>query len=262
MNWKIYLDGLYVMLGFCVIGWLISVVRKNVTIVDSMWSLFFLIGLLVYAPSSLAEFTLFSRKALLLLAVALWALRLTGYLTWRNRHPHEDRRYQVIRKNNEPFWIKSFYIVFALQAVLAWFISMPLFGAVQSDAPLNALDLIGLLLWLLGFSWEALGDFQLARFKANPDNASKVMDNGLWSLSRHPNYFGECCLWWGYYLLACAAGAWWSLPAPLLMTFLLLKVSGVVMLEKDIGERRPAYAQYIQRTNAFFPWRRREKGTK
>ncbi|HSY28701.1 MAG TPA: DUF1295 domain-containing protein, partial [Burkholderiaceae bacterium] len=113
-----------------------------------------------------------------------------------------------------------------------------------------------------GFSWETLGDFQLALFKANPANVSNVMDSGLWSLSRHPNYFGECCLWWGYYLLACAAGAWWSLPAPLLMTFLLLKVSGVVMLEKDMGERRPAYAQYIQYTNGFFPWRRRERASK
>jgi len=252
MSWHGYIEGLYAMLGFAAIGWLIGTARKNVTIVDSMWALFFLIGLLVYLLGA-PDGAMTSRKTLLLAMVSLWSLRLSGYLAWRNRHPHEDRRYQAIRQNNQPFWIKSLYIVFGLQALLAWIISMPLFGAVQSELALNMFDAIGTALWLLGFTWESIGDFQLARFKADPGNAGKVMDCGLWSLSRHPNYFGECCLWWGYYALACAAGAWWSIPAPLLMTLLLLKVSGVAMLEKDISERRPAYADYIRRTNAFIP---------
>jgi steroid 5-alpha reductase family enzyme len=253
MNWHLYIDGLLVMLGFGVIGWLYSVMRNNVTIVDSMWSLFFLIGLLLYTEPSTSGFSLDTREGLLLLMVALWSLRLSGYLAWRNRHPHEDRRYQAIRNNNQPFWIKSLYIVFGLQAVLAWIISLPLFGAVQGSAPFNILDLFGVSLWTIGFLWESIADYQLARFKSDPANAGAVMDKGLWSLSRHPNYFGECCLWWGYYLMACAAGAWWTLPAPLLMTFLLLKVSGVVMLEKDIRQRRPAYAEYVRHTNAFIP---------
>jgi steroid 5-alpha reductase family enzyme len=191
MNWNDYFNGLYVMLGFAAIGWIISVARKNVTIVDSMWSVFFLIGLLLYAHTMASDFSFSSRKGLLLLMVALWSLRLAGYLTWRNRHPHEDRRYQIIRQNNEPFWIKSIYIVFGLQALLAWIISIPLLGAAQGDAPLNALDGMGAALWLFGFLWESIGDYQLARFKADPTSAGKVMNTGLWSLSRHPNYFGE-----------------------------------------------------------------------
>jgi len=255
MNWNDYLHGFYAMLAFGFVGWVIATLRKNVTIVDSMWSLFFLLGLLYYAHPDFANFNLIERRNLLLIMVALWSLRLSGYLSWRNRHPHEDRRYQTIRQRNEPFWIKSLYIVFGLQALLAWIISLPLFGAAQSAAPLNVLDDVGLALWLFGFLWESIGDYQLASFKGDPANAGKVMNTGLWSLSRHPNYFGECCLWWGYYLLALAAGAWWSFPAPLLMSLLLLKVSGVVMLEKDIQERRPAYADYIRDTPAFFPWK-------
>ncbi|HEX5539683.1 MAG TPA: DUF1295 domain-containing protein, partial [Methylophilaceae bacterium] len=151
------------------------------------------------------------------------------------------------------FWLKSLYIVFGLQALLAWIISLPLLGAINASSALNWLDLAGCGLWLIGFCWESIADWQLARFKANAANQDAVMDRGLWRYSRHPNYFGECCVWWGYYLLAIAAGAWWSLPAPLLMTLLLLKVSGVALLEKDIAERRPAYAEYKRRTNTFLP---------
>jgi len=186
--------------------------------------------------------------------VAIWALRLSGYLTWRNWSPHEDHRYQQIRKNNEPhFWLKSLYIVFGFQVLLAWVISLPLLGAIHSGSELGWLDGLGVAIWLFGLVWESTGDSQLARFKVKPDNKGKVMDKGLWRYSRHPNYFGEFCIWWGYFLLALSAGAWWSLLAPVLMTVLLLKVSGVALLEKDIGERRPAYAQYIAKTNAFFP---------
>lgn len=255
-DWAIYVQGLLAMAIFAFAGWLISVAQRNVTLVDSMWSLFFLLATLVYACAVSAAG---ARTLLIVVLVAIWALRLAGYLTWRNgifskATAHEDRRYQAIRNNNAPhFWLKSLYIVFGLQAVLAWIISLPLLGAVNSAQPLHWLDFAGLALWGIGFCWETTADWQLARFKSEPANKGAVMDRGLWRYSRHPNYFGECCLWWGYYLIAVAAGAWWSLTAPLLMTLLLLKVSGVALLEKDIAERRPAYAAYRQHTNAFLP---------
>ncbi len=250
-DWQIYLGGLAAMLVLALVGWGISVARRNVTLVDSLWGLFFLFGSLAYVAAG-SDWT--ARSKLLLLIVFVWSARLCGYLSWRNWGPHEDKRYQAIRQNNEPhFWLKSLYLVFGLQAILAWIISLPLLGIANSSRPLNGLDLLGLAVWLFGLAWESIGDWQLTRFKANPANRGAVMDAGLWKYSRHPNYFGECCLWWGYYLIAVAAGAWWSLPGPLLMTFLLLKVSGVALLEKDIGDRRPAYADYIRRTHAFLP---------
>jgi steroid 5-alpha reductase family enzyme len=110
------------------------------------------------------------------------------------------------------------------------------------------------LLWLFGMFFEVVGDAQLARFKADAANKGKVMAQGLWRYTRHPNYFGEFCVWWAFFIFALAAGGSWSIISPVLMSLLLLKVSGVSLLEKDIHERRPAYAEYRQRTNAFFPW--------
>jgi steroid 5-alpha reductase family enzyme len=121
------------------------------------------------------------------------------------------------------------------------------------SAPLAALDAAGALLWLVGIVFEAGADWQLARFKSDSAHRGEVMDRGFWRYTRHPNYFGDFCVWWGFYLIAAAAGAWWSFIGPLLMSVLLLRVSGVALLEKDIGERRPKYAEYMRRTNAFFP---------
>jgi steroid 5-alpha reductase family enzyme len=194
------------------------------------------------------------RALLLLILVAIWAVRLSVYITARNHGHGEDRRYQAIRRNNEPgFAYKSLYIIFGLQALLAWIISLPLLAAASGNAPLGLFDVAGVLLWTVGMVFEAGGDWQLARFKANPAHAGQVFDRGLWRYTRHPNYFGDFCVWWGFYALALGAGGWWSLAGPLLMSVLLLKVSGVALLEKDIGERRPAYADYIRRTSAFFP---------
>lgn len=251
MDWPIYLNGLVAMLGFGAIGWVISLYRNNVTHVDSMWSLFFLVAAGAYA-CSLSE--IYLRGSIILILLTIWALRLCLYLTWRNWGPHEDHRYAAIRANNEPhFKFKSVYIIFGLQAVLAWIVSLPLLGAFNSDTPINFLDAVGALLVLFGFIWETLADWQLSRFKSNPDNKGKVLNTGVWRYSRHPNYFGESCVWWGFYLIALAAGAWWSAPSALLMTLLLLKVSGVSLLEKDIAERRPEYTHYIKTTNAFIP---------
>lgn len=251
MNLEAWLTGLAVMLAAAGITWIVSVILRNVTIVDSLWSLLFALGAFAYAkvigmPGP--------RVTLLLTLVTLWALRLAVYLSWRNLGHEEDRRYAAIRRRNEPnFAVKSLYLVFGLQAVLAWIISIPLLGAVANPGPLGVLDYAGAALWLVGMVFEAGGDLQLTRFKADPANGGKVMDRGLWRYTRHPNYFGDFCVWWGFYLIALAAGAWWSFLGPLLMSYLLLKVSGVRLLERDIGKRRPEYAEYIRRTNAFFP---------
>jgi steroid 5-alpha reductase family enzyme len=239
-------------------GWLASLAKNDVSIVDNLWSLFFLLAACVYAGLAPATGP---RTALLLVLVSIWALRLSGYLTWRNRGEPEDRRYQAIRARNQPgFAWKSLYLVFALQGALAWVIAAPLAAGIRGSAPLSALDWVGAGVWLFGFGFETIGDWQLARFKADAANRGRVMDRGLWRYTRHPNYFGEASLWWGFYLIALAAGGWWTLFAPLLMTALLLKVSGVALLEKDIAERRPAYRDYIARTNAFLPGPRRAPG--
>jgi steroid 5-alpha reductase family enzyme len=246
----LWLEGLAALLVFGVAGWLLSLPLRNVSIVDSLWSLMFLLAAVVYAAGGELQ----DRGRLALALTTIWALRLAIHITWRNRGHGEDRRYQAIRANNEPgFEWKSLYIVFGLQAGLAWVISLPLLASITSREPLNALDAVGVALWLVGLVFEAGGDAQLARFKSDPANAGAVMDRGLWRYTRHPNYFGDFCIWWGLYLVAVAGGGWWAVAGPLLMSVLLMRVSGVTLLEKDISERRPAYRDYVQRTNAFFP---------
>lgn len=236
--------------------WFISLVRNDVSIVDSLWSLMFLLVALVYGS---IDGNSGPRESLVLILVAVWALRLSIYITWRNHGQPEDYRYQEIRANNEPgFRYKSFYIVFVLQAALAWVISLPLAGAISGQSPVGLIDYAGVALVVIGLFFEAVGDMQLSRFKRDADNTGNVLDKGLWRYTRHPNYFGNFTLWWGFYLIALSAGAWWTVISPILMTFLLLKVSGVALLEKDIGERRPQYRQYVRRTNAFFPGKPRQ----
>lgn len=258
MDWPVYLSALGVIAGIGVVAWVASVFARNVSFVDSLWSPFFLVAAVVYALSLEAVGL---RGAIVLTLVAVWALRLSVYITVRNWGEGEDYRYQKIRADNDPgFWFKSLYIVFLLQGVLAWIISISLLPAITSSAGLNALDYVAIALWATGFFFEAVGDYQLSRFKADPANKGKVMDRGLWRYTRHPNYFGDFCVWWSFYLFAVAAGGWWAIVSPLLMSFLLLKVSGVAMLEKTIADRRPRYADYIARTNAFFPGPPKEKG--
>ncbi|MCF7984861.1 MAG: DUF1295 domain-containing protein [Thiohalocapsa sp.] len=253
-----YAGGLSVAMALAVAGWLISIPRRDVSIVDSLWSLYFLAMLLTYLAMAPA---VVERAYLVLFLVTLWAVRLTVFITLRNFGEPEDRRYRKMRADNEPgFPMKSLYLIFGLQAVLAWIISLPLLGAVLGGTQIGWLDFAAVALWLVGFGFEAVGDQQLASFKADPANKGKVLDSGLWRYTRHPNYFGEACIWWAYYLFAVAAGAWWSIPGPLLMTLLLLRVSGVALLEKDIGERRPAYRGYTERTSAFVPWPPRGQG--
>jgi len=237
--------------GVAFISWLLSLKLGDVSIVDSLWSLMFLLALAVYLFT--AE-PLGWRSGLVLSLVALWSLRLSGYITWRNHGKGEDHRYQAIRRNNQPhFEFKSLYLVFGLQGFLAWVICLPTLAAVSGQTPPGPLDYAGVALWLTGMFFEVVGDAQLARFRANRGSKNEVLKTGLWRYTRHPNYFGEFLLWWGFYLLALSAGGGWTIFAPLLMTFLLLRVSGVALLEKDIGERRPAYREYVHQTNAFFP---------
>jgi steroid 5-alpha reductase family enzyme len=253
MNFTVYLHGLAAIAVLSLAGWVLATARRNVAVVDSLWGPFFLAATVAYVARATSP-----RGWLVLALVLVWAVRLSTYVTWRNWGEPEDRRYQAIRAGREPgFWWKSLYVIFGLQALLAWVISLPLHGAAVSGAPLGPLDALGAALFLFGFAFETIGDAQLARFKADPAHRGAVMDRGLWRYTRHPNYFGECCVWWGFYAIAVSAGAWWSIPGPLLVTFLLLKVSGVTLLEKDIGERRPAYAQYVARTPAFVPGRPR-----
>ena len=153
------------------------------------------------------------------------------------------------------------HIYALLQGFIAWIIAMPLYAAISSNTPLGVIDGLALLLVLGGVLFESIADSQMAAFKADDNNQGRVMDKGLWRYSRHPNYFGECCVWWGFFLFAAASGGWWTIISPVLMTFLLLRVSGVTLLEKDIVERRPAYRDYIARTNAFVPGPVRESVT-
>ena len=250
---QIVLAGLATTTALMVVAWLLSLALRNVGIVDVFW------GLAIAGAGGtwlLLQPDPSPRGALALLLAVLWAARLAMHILWRNRGKPEDRRYRVIRANNEPnFAFKSLYIVFLLQAVLAWLVAMPLLGTALSTAsPLGPVDLPGVLLWLAGFLLQSTADLQLARFQKRPDAERAVMNQGVWRYSRHPNYFGEFLMWWGLWLIAAAGGAWWTVFGPLLITFFLLKVSGVALTEKDIGSRRPEYADYIRRTSAFVPW--------
>ncbi len=248
---QIYFSGLVVALALPSLVWLVSLLKRDVSIVDSLWSLVFLALCATYFL--MYEFAT-QRGTIVLALVALWAIRLSAHITWRNWGEPEDARYQAMRRKHSPnFALKSLGIVFLLQGALAWIISLPLLAATTGSIPLNPTDMLAIALVVFGILFEGIADAQLAAFKAAPGNRGKVMDAGLWRYTRHPNYFGECCVWWGFYLFAVAAGGWWSVLSPVLMTFLLLRVSGVALLEKDITERRPAYRDYIARTNAFIP---------
>ena len=234
--------------------WLASLARHDVSLVDRVWPLGIVGAGLVYfalLPGHTA------RGLWMAVLGTAWAVRLCVYITARNWGHGEDRRYQAIRARNQPnFAFKSLYLVFALQAVLASVVSAPFLPGMVAVRPLGVLDFAGIALALFGIFFEAIGDAQMARFRADPASRGQVMDRGLWRYTRHPNYFGEACVWWGLWLIAIGGAGWggaWSVVSPALMTWLLLKVSGVSMLEGDIGERRPAYRDYILRTNAFVP---------
>jgi steroid 5-alpha reductase family enzyme len=232
--------------------WLLSLARKDASVIDPFWGL----GFFVVTVAACVLNGLVPRTALLLILIAVWSLRLSVYLLWRNWGHGEDRRYVKMReKHGRRFWWVSLFSVFLLQGVILWFVSLPIQVAAARNlsTPFSVLDVAGTVIWGVGLFFESVGDWQLARFRAEPGNSGRVMDRGLWRYTRHPNYFGDFCIWWGLYLICGAGGAWWTVLSPIFMSILLLAVSGVSLLESTIGERRPDYVAYKARTNSFFP---------
>ena len=235
--------------------WLVSLRLRDVSIVDIAWG----------ATGALLAFSTFvlthgplPRKLLITGMTVIWGCRLAFHIATRSRGKGEDFRYAAMRAERpQAFPLRSLVTVFLLQAFLIWAISMPAQVAQLSreTAGLTLLDFLGAGIWLLGFVFEVVADGQLKSFLANPANRGRVMDRGLWRYSRHPNYFGDSLIWWGIFLVAAATpGGWMTVFSPLIMTFLLMRVSGVPMLEEALATRRQGYREYMERTSPFFPW--------
>ncbi len=248
--------GLAFVVGSATLLWLISLRIRDVSIIDIFWGP----GIAgVVDIAALLGQSSGSRTSAALFLVNLWAVRLAAHIFARRSLPEsggEDHRYAAMRRQFGPRWWWSLVQVFLLQAILMWFIAAPLVAVMLSGrAPMGILDYLGVAIAATGLLFEALADVQLARFRLNPHNKDKVMDRGLWRWSRHPNYFGESVLWWGFFLIGfSASGAWWLILSPLVVTLLLLQVSGVTLMEDKIEDRRPAYADYKRRVSAFLPW--------
>ena len=257
---SIYLTLGLIILGLMILLWLVSLALKNSSIVDIFWGTGFVIT--TWAAFLLTPDGFTPRKVLLCSLVTLWGLRLSLHILTRNWGNPEDFRYQVWRKEAGPaWWWRSFFKVFFLQGIIMWIVATPLLAAQFSAQPgrLTWLDYLAIPIWLFGFYFEAAGDWQLRRFKANPTNRGKVLQTGVWRYTRHPNYFGDATQWWAFYLIALSAGGWWTIFSPALMTTLLLRVSGVSLLEKTLVEEKPGYKEYIEKTSEFIPWFPKQK---
>jgi steroid 5-alpha reductase family enzyme len=252
---QVYFYALVFIIGLMSVLWIISVIIKNVSIVDLFWGFGFVLTNVFYFISTEG---FGSRKTILLILVSVWGLRLSGYLAWRNIGKGEDYRYKQFRSKygEKRYWWISFFQTFLLQGILMWLISVPLLGAQYfgPEKSLGILDYTGIALWIIGFIYEAGGDYQLAVFKSSPSNKGKVLSSGFWRYTRHPNYFGDSSVWWAYGLICLAAGSILPVLGSLLMTALIIKVSGVTLLEKNLKDKKPEYKEYIEKTSAFFPW--------
>ena len=252
--WNIYLNGFLLVMILMTILWVLSVILKNVSIVDIFWGFGFVMLCWFYYFQT-DGFIL--RKTILLTLVTIWGLRLSLYIGWRNWGKDEDYRYQEFRqKYGKKYWWFSFFQTFLFQGILMILISAPLLGAQISSSrgSLNIFDFFAIAFWIVGFTFEAVGDIQMARFKSNPTNKGKVLNTGFWKYTRHPNYFGETAQWWGYGLFSVAAGNYIPVLGSILMTLLIIKVSGVALLEKSLKDKKPKYRDYIEKTSAFIPW--------
>ncbi|HKK42743.1 MAG TPA: DUF1295 domain-containing protein [Bacteroidales bacterium] len=252
---QVWIQALLLIIIMMTVLWIVSVILKNVSIVDLFWGPGFIAASLFYFLNTDGFYI---RKVILLALVAIWGFRLFGYLSWRNAGKGEDFRYMEFRKKygEKNYWWISFFQVFLLQGILMWLISAPLLGAqfYYHSAKINIFDIAGIVFWLIGFLFEAGGDFQLAMFRADPSNKGKVLDRGFWHYTRHPNYFGDASAWWGYGLICIAAGSYWAVLGSVLMTLLIIKVSGVALLEKSLNEKKPGYREYVEKTSSFIPW--------
>lgn len=245
-----------------IVIWIISLVLKNSSIVDIFWGFGFVISAWLYF--SLAPEGFMIRKLLIASLATVWGLRLTLHVLTRNWGKPEDFRYQKWRRESgKIWWIKSLFQVFILQGLLMWLISTPLLAAQSALLPakLTILDIAGVLLWIVGFFFETVGDLQLVSFRKNPANKGKLLNSGVWHFTRHPNYFGDAAQWWAFFLIAAAAGGWWTVFSPVIMTLFLIKVSGVAMLEKTLKETKPGYREYMETTSAFIPWFPKKQNT-
>lgn len=245
-------------LGLMVGVWLLSLPLKDASIVDMFWGLGFV--LVAWTTYFLADGDP-ARKLLIASLITIWGLRLSIYIAWRNLGEGEDPRYRAMRdRAGDKFPLKSLVRVFLLQGAVMWIVSLPVQAGQLADSPpaMTIWDYLGAAIWFAGVFFETVGDLQLARFKANPENKGNVLRSGLWKYTRHPNYFGDFLMWWGIYAIALGsspARTWWTIVGPLIMSFFLMKVSGVALLEKSLKESKgPAYDDYVQKTNAFFPW--------
>ncbi len=243
--------------------WLISIPMRRVSIIDAFWGPGFVV--VAIATWFLRQESWSTWQWVLLAMVAAWGIRLGWHLSIRCfGEPEEDRRYAAMRTRRDPgFWWKSLFIVFWLQAVILWLVAFPLqFALVRPAAEASVwMSSAAFCIWSVGLFFEGIGDWQLAIFRADSENKGKVLNRGLWSLTRHPNYFGDFMVWWGLWLMSFSLGApLWTVISPLVMSAFLIRFSGAGLLEKDIAERRPQYADYLRTTNAFFPWPWRVKG--
>ena len=252
---SVYLTNLIWVMAYVTGIWLLSLKLQDASIMDIFWGPgFAMTGWVTFFVTD----GFLGRKLLVAMLVTLWGLRLGIHIAARNLGKGEDPRYKTWRsEHGKNFWWVSLFKVFLLQGILLWVISLGVQSAQIYPSPdhLVWLDVLGTCIWCVGFFFEAAGDWQLQQFKSNPDSRGKVMDRGLWRYTRHPNYFGESLIWWGLFVISIAhLSNLWTVISPIVITFLLLRVSGVSLLEKDITERRPKYRDYIERTSAFIPW--------
>lgn len=234
------------------VQWLWSLKANDVTVADVFWGFgFAIVAWLSFALADGAGL----RQWLLACLATVWGVRLGGYLWWRGRGKPEDPRYQEIRAGyGESFRVMSLPVIFGFQGGLLLVVALPLQVGQLAGPEVGPIQWAGVALWAIGFGFESIGDLQLARFKSDPANEGKVLDRGLWRYTRHPNYFGDFLVWWGLFLIAIdSVQQLWIAAGPLVMTVLLLRVSGVPLLEKNLRQRA-GYAEYIERTSAFFPW--------
>lgn len=246
--------------GMMTLLWPLSIRLHDVSIVDILWAPAF--AVLAWA-CAIAGPVAGARAWIALALVTLWALRLGGHVLarWR-RLGHEDYRYAAIRRGRGPnFPFTSLFWIFWLQALLLWVISWPLQAALSGAGALTTLDFVAIATIAAGIVIEASADRQLTRFRADPANRDRVLDTGLWAWSRHPNYFGDFTIWWGFFLLGIAAGGpWWIVAGPIVMSALLIYYSGAGLMEDTIRDRRPGYADYVRRTSLFLPRPPRRSG--